>query len=102
MQNGNSSNGGDGNDAPSLSPKTVSRSGQRNENGAKNTIPIGTLVSIFENGGWVDGTVTQYEAGTYTVVWDNRGKDFVDYYDDFGKDLKELEKAVTDATVSSV
>lgn len=64
--------------------------------GGNGGIEVGTPVSYFDEG-WVDGTITRYEDGTYTVVWDD-DEGSVDYYDDFGNDLMELKRAIGDAT----
>eukprot|EP00536_Pseudo-nitzschia_multiseries_P005475 jgi/Psemu1/65106/estExt_Genemark1.C_1020088 len=63
--------------------------------GSPPTIAIGTPVSIYEDGEWVDGAVTKHSEGTYTVVWSEGSDDeYVDEYDDEGEDFKSLLKAV--------
>lgn len=57
-------------------------------------VQVGTPVSYFKEGRWIDGTITGYFDSVYTVMWQDST---VDKYDDFGTDLKELEQAISDA-----
>mmetsp|Transcript_3804 Transcript_3804/g.9191 ORF Transcript_3804/g.9191 Transcript_3804/m.9191 type:complete len:470 (+) Transcript_3804:82-1491(+) len=62
------------------------------------TITVGTPVSIYEDGAWIDGEVTEYSKNTYTVVWsEGTDEEYVDEYEAEGDDLKSLEKAVENA-----
>lgn len=62
------------------------------------TVAVGSPLAIYENGSWVDGEVTAYANGGYTVVW-SQGTDseYVDEYDSEGEDLDELKQAMEDA-----
>ena len=58
------------------------------------SLSIGTPVSYYEDGEWIDGRISSYSDGVYTVTWDD-GSD--DLYDDSGDDLAELKQAAADA-----
>jgi len=57
------------------------------------TINVGTAVSVYEDGKWIDGEVTKHSKGVYTVIWDD---DYIDEYDDNGSDFLALKQAVED------
>lgn len=57
-------------------------------------ISVGTPVSYYENGGWIDGQITNYSNGAYTVTWDDGSTDL---YEDTGDDFGELQQAAADA-----
>jgi len=57
------------------------------------SLSVGTPVSYYENG-WIDGQISDYSNGVYTVRWDDGSND---QYDDNGDDLAELQQAAADA-----
>lgn len=57
-------------------------------------IAIGSVVSFYEDDRWVDGEITGYGDGKYTITW-NDG--LVDTYEDQGDDLNELQQMLRDA-----
>jgi len=76
-------------DAP---PGTV-ESGSEIVSGPK--FEIGTPVSDWEDGEWVDGTVINFQDGSYLVRWSD--EDDVEFYDSHNAaDMQELKKMVED------
>merc|ERR1719463_346621 len=68
--------------------------GYYNGGSSSGALSIGTAVSYYENGGWIDGQITGYSNGAYTVTWDDGSTDL---YDDTGDDFAELQQAAADA-----
>jgi len=62
--------------------------------GYSGSLSVGTPVSYYEDEGWVDGRISAYSNGVYTVTWDD-GSD--EMYSDNGDDLEELQQAAADA-----
>lgn len=57
----------------------------------------GTPVSDWEDGEWVDGTVINFQDGSYLVRWED--EDDVEFYDSHtASDMQELKKMVEDGT----
>jgi hypothetical protein len=56
-------------------------------------ISVGTAVSYYDDEDWIDGQITSYSNGVYTVAWDDGSNDVYDS----GDDLAELQQAVADA-----
>lgn len=53
--------------------------------------PVGTALSDWEDGEWVDGEVVAFRDGSYIVKWDD--EDDVEYYDSHdAEDMQELAK----------
>ncbi len=53
--------------------------------------PVGTAVSDFEDGQWVEGEVVDFQDGSYIVQWDDEAD--VEYYESSNaEDMQELTK----------
>mmetsp|Transcript_23306 Transcript_23306/g.64664 ORF Transcript_23306/g.64664 Transcript_23306/m.64664 type:complete len:482 (+) Transcript_23306:82-1527(+) len=61
---------------------------------SSSAISVGTPVSYYANGEWIDGKISSYSQNTYTVSWTDGT---TDQYSDSGSDLEELNKAIADA-----
>ena len=58
--------------------------------------PVGTPVSDYEEGAWVDGEVVDFKDGNYVVQWDD--EDEIEYYDSHdAEDMQELTQMSVDA-----
>lgn len=56
---------------------------------------VGTPVSDFEDGEWVDGTVIDFQEGAYVVQWDDEVE--YEYYDSHdAEDMQELKQMAKD------
>ncbi len=56
---------------------------------------VGTIVSDFEDGEWVDGTVIDFQEGAYVVQWDDEVE--YEYYDSHdAEDMQELKQMARD------
>jgi len=56
---------------------------------------VGTVVSDFEDGEWVDGEIVTFENGAYVVQWQD--EDEYEYYESHdAEDMQELKKMVGD------
>lgn len=58
------------------------------------SLSVGTPVSYYEDGAWIDGQISDYSNDVYTVTWDDGSKD---QYDDTDDALAELQQAAADA-----